>query len=437
MRYRRVVRTISSLRARVALAAAVVASLVGLGAAGAAAVLVEHFNAAAQDERLSGAAMLMQRELDLQGGDPRRHVDDEAAEIAPIGLRIALFEDGVRTSGAEDVAYAQEEGCSSRDGAEGRWRTCAVGTASRRVIVSTHRHEGMGRWPVWLAVGGAALLAAIASALASRALAGWALAPLTALGERIEKISDAAGDPDLGEPSGTEEVEVLRETIRGLLVRLGEAIERSRGFAASAAHELRTPLATMIAELDLEAEVTAPRSESLVRVRRTAGRLAVLVERLLQMTSGNANALVTEAVAIEDVVRELVAARPEADRARLDVVSRASGIVRGDETLLRIVVENLVDNALKFSPAQVEVIVEEDDDEVRLTVRDEGPGIDPSDADRLLRPFARGAQTSVPGHGLGLAIVSHAARLHGGSVRFVPRERGTELRVSLPIWTAR
>jgi signal transduction histidine kinase len=427
-----------SLRTRVATAAALVAALVGLVAAGVAAFLVEELEVAAQDQRLTDAASLMQREIDSEGGDPRAHVESEAIEIAPVGLRMALFERGVRTAGAPDLPNVDHEGCSSRTVASGRWRTCAVGTEARRVVVSTHREGERSRRGVLLvSVGAAALLAALVSALAGRALAGWALAPLTALGARIDEIRDATpGDAELGEASGTDEVDALRDTIRGLLGRLGEAIERSRGFAASAAHELRTPLATMMAELELAAEQSPQVGESLARVRRTVGRLSVLVERLLMIASGSANALATEAVALEDVVRDVLGARSAADRARVESVIEGPGMVRGDETLLRVVVDNLVDNALKFAPdSAVQVIVEETEAEVRLTVRDEGPGVDVATADRLLLPFARGA-SAVPGHGLGLAIVAHAVRLHGGDVCFVPRDTGAALRVTLPAWKA-
>ena len=151
--------------------------------------------------------------------------------------------------------------------------------------------------------------------------------------------------------------------------------------------------------------------------------------------------LVTEAVAMEDVVREVVAARPDAERARIVTDLESSGMVRGDEALLRIVVDNLIDNALKFSrTGDVRVRVDEQEREIRLTVQDEGPGIDPGEAERVLRPFTRGrgSDAAVPGHGLGLSIVAHAVRLHGGEVTFVPREGrdGAELRVTIPAWRA-
>jgi len=429
----------------VALAAALVAALVGLIAAGAAALLVEELGAGAQDQRLTDSASMMQHELDTEGGEARAHIEAEAIELAPVGLRIALFQNGLRVAGADDIPVPEREGCDTRSDAAGRFRSCAVGTVARRVVVSTHRAVEQSRRSVLLlSVAAAALLAALMSALASRALAGWALRPLTTLGEHIEKITDETpGNADLGEPGTTEEVEKLRETIRGLITRLGETIERSRGFAASAAHELRTPLATVMAELELAAEESPAVAGSLVRVRRTVGRLSVLVERLL-MSASTPGALAMEAVAMEDVVREVVAARAEVERVRLVPVFDASGMVRGDEALLRIVVDNLIDNALKFAPTgQVMVVVGEKGGTVRVTVSDEGPGIDPAEADRLLLAFTRGTRgnesATVPGHGLGLSIVAHAVRLHGGDVRFVVRETssgGAELRVTLPAWSA-
>lgn len=232
-------------------------------------------------------------------------------------------------------------------------------------------------------------------------------------------------------------MDALREAIRSLVTRLGEVVDRSRGFAASAAHELRTPLATMMAELELAAEESPQSAEALARVRRTVRRLSVLVERLLVIASGS-QVRVNDAVAMEDVVRETIAARRMNERARIVTRSDASGIVRGDEELLRVVVDNLIDNALKFGDhGKVTVEVSEDGASVLVSVRDEGPGIDPAEAEQLLKAFTRGSSADgavVPGHGVGLSIVAHGARIHGGEVVFVPRDIGAEVKIVLPIW---
>ncbi|RYG86736.1 ATP-binding protein, partial [bacterium] len=150
------------------------------------------------------------------------------------------------------------------------------------------------------------------------------------------------------------------------------------------------------------------------------------------------DARLVDAVALEDVVRDVVASRAEDLRARIAFHPEASGTVRGDETLLRALVENLVDNALKFDRSgAIAVTVSEDEANVFLSVRDEGPGVAPHEIEALLAPFVRGtAGSSAPGHGLGLAIVAHVVRLHGGVVRFVPRDSGAEISVSLPVWKA-
>ncbi|MDB4946054.1 MAG: putative two component system response sensor kinase rane-associated protein PhoR [Labilithrix sp.] len=433
----------TSLRARVAVATAVVAAVVGLVAAGVAFLVVERLELAAQDQRLVDAAEIMERLVKARPDQATHIADVEAAEVAAVGLHLALFEEGRWRGGADDVLPPLEDGCTTRINAAGRWRTCALGPPSRRVVVSALSASQRSQGLAYAAVLATAIIAALVSALVSRALAGWALAPLTALGERLERIpEDAPADADLGAAGTTSEVEALRDTIRALLGRLGAAVDRSHRFAASAAHELRTPLATMMAELDLAAEDSPQVAESLARVRRTVGRLSVLVERLLMGATGSAAALVTEAVAMEDVVREVIASRPEAERARLVPTIEASGMVRGDEALLRIIVDNLVDNALKFArTGPIDILVAESSGEVHVVVRDEGPGIDPSDANRLLLPFTRGrpvGAAAVPGHGLGLSIVAHAVRLHGGEVRFAsPREgrRGAELLVTLPAWS--
>lgn len=429
-----------SLRTRVAVASAILAALVGAAAAGVSAALVQRLELASHDERLTDAASLMERELASEGGDPRRHVDEEAVEIAPVGLHIALFENRERTAGARDVPYA-DVGCSSRSIGATQWRTCGSGELGQRIVVGMPLANDAGGLPTLLfAVAGATLLAMAIGVFVSRMLATWALAPLTALGSRIERITDATdGEPDLGDASGSVEVDALREAIRSLVTRLGEVVDRSRGFAASAAHELRTPLATMMAELELAAEESPQSAEALARVQRTARRLSVLVERLLVIASGS-TVRVNDAVAMEDVVRETVAARRKTERVRIVTKSEASGIVRGDEELLRVVVDNLIDNALKFGePGNVMVEVIEDGPSVVVSVRDEGPGIDPAEAERLLRAFTRGSSAAgavVPGHGVGLSIVAHGARIHGGEVVFVRRDIGAEVKIVLPIWKA-
>ena len=121
----------------------------------------------------------------------------------------------------------------------------------------------------------------------------------------------------------------------------------------------------------------------------------------------------------------------EQERARVSVTVEDAGMIRGDEALLGAIVDNLVDNSLKFSSGAVVLKVSAAPTQVTLEISDSGPGIPADQVEALLKPFARG-DTSVAGHGLGLAIISRAAELHRGSLSI----DGAHVRVTFPRWTA-
>jgi signal transduction histidine kinase len=412
-----------SLRFRVALSNAVTATLVGLGAAAVAAWLVSELTTASEDQRLRDIAYVMSEDLHDTSRTPQESVDDESREVAGLGVTIALFQDGVRRAGAESLRDPDRDGCFSvLDATGSEFRTCAVGTRARRVVVAAPRRVSDDeRAILFMSIAGAAALAALAGTLASRVLAG--------------VTSVAPAQSDLGAPSGVSEVEALRATLRDLLGRLGEALEQSRGFAVSAAHELRTPLALMTAEIELAAERAPAVAPELARVRKTLSRLTRLVERLLALASEPSPlADVREAVALEDVVRDVLGTYEPSQRDRVSASFEAPGMVRGDDALLRVAIDNLLENALKFDAAgTIHVAVSETAAASSLMVWDGGPGIEASEWSRLLRPFQRGS-VAAPGHGLGLPIAAHVVRLHRGELALEPSDRGTRILVTLPAW---
>jgi signal transduction histidine kinase len=115
-------------------------------------------------------------------------------------------------------------------------------------------------------------------------------------------------------------------------------------------------------------------------------------------------------------------------------------MVRGDPALLRAAVLNAVENALKFAPeGAVTVTVRASPQAVLVRVSDEGPGVPMGLRDALFAPFHRSAAARAagqPGHGVGLALIAHVTRAHGGEARFVDADRGATLEVSLPPWRA-
>ncbi len=111
--------------------------------------------------------------------------------------------------------------------------------------------------------------------------------------------------------------------------------------------------------------------------------------------------------------------------------------MRGDESLLAVLCENSVNNALLHaSPAAVRVVIDEREEDVFMDVIDQGPGIELSDRVRLFEPFQRGV-TAQQGAGLGLALVGQIARAHGGDAMFIDTAKGAHLRVRLPRWAPR
>ncbi|WP_148139225.1 sensor histidine kinase KdpD, partial [Corallococcus sp. AB018] len=239
-------------------------------------------------------------------------------------------------------------------------------------------------------------------------------------------------------PARYGEVNAVRTALVDLLTRLHEALDQSRRFAANAAHELRTPLTTLRAELELQAETPQPQDTALAleRMLRTVTSLGVLVERLMVLAEGTQGELaLSEPVSLSDLVEDVVRALPEGEQRRIDVDAGTRGIIPGDGHLLRQLVDNAVENALKFSNGgRVRVSLQQTGDAILLDVLDEGPGIAPEDSMRVFEPFYRtpSARAGKQGHGIGLSLVALVARAHRAHAEFLPSPRGAHLRLSFP-----
>ncbi len=161
-----------------------------------------------------------------------------------------------------------------------------------------------------------------------------------------------------------------------------------------------------------------------------------VLDRLLILAAPPDRIELKHAVALSEVVSQALPRLGEPQRLRVETID--DPMVRGDEALLVLLVENVVGNALKFSTAEVQVRVAAKDGRVILDVIDDGPGVAPEERDRVFDPFHRGrAATDVDGQGIGLALVAHVAALHGGGARFLAVARGAHLQVDLPAWSER
>ncbi|MBI2376123.1 MAG: HAMP domain-containing histidine kinase [Deltaproteobacteria bacterium] len=209
-------------------------------------------------------------------------------------------------------------------------------------------------------------------------------------------------------------------------LELAELARKREAMVLEVSHDLRTPLTSVKGAADnLIDGIAGPLGESQLEyvaiIRDHAARLIGAIGRLLETARDASAPVVLQPTPVElgDLTREVVRSlQPIAEERRVEVeVSDAKVQTRADPEKLRKVIENLVGNALKFTNpgGSVRVAVEQDDADVRITVRDTGVGIPRSDLDRVFDRFYRGHEDR-PGSGLGLSITRDLVRLHGGEV---------------------
>jgi two-component system, OmpR family, sensor histidine kinase MtrB len=244
--------------------------------------------------------------------------------------------------------------------------------------------------------------------------------PLQLLSAGAQQL--AAGDlsvrlPDTGDP----DLDPISDSFNEMAVAVASRIDRERRFVANVSHELRSPLTTVVGTAELlesHREAFGPREARLVTsLAGQARRLSRILLDLLEISSVTASAPVQrDATDVAALAQQVLLAR-----------NLEPGLVVGDRPLVvtdarRVerVLANLIDNATRHGQGVRQVLVVQAGDHVRIHVDDAGPGIDPSGADRLFEPFARGERAEehrVEGAGLGLAIVRDQVDAIGASIR--------------------
>jgi len=270
---------------------------------------------------------------------------------------------------------------------------------------------------------------------------GHGLLPLGRLRRQIESRSHRDLTP-LDEPRTPREVRPLIHAINGLMGRLQSAISAQQNFIADAAHQLRTPLAGLKthAELALRERTVDGMRDRVRALMLATDRSAHLANQLLSLARAEPEAGSTAtmepfdlAALSREVTSEFV---PSAIEASLDLgASGGDGpvMIHGNPVLVRELLRNLVDNAVRYTPAggRVTVQVEYKPPHGVLVVEDDGPGIPPEHRERVFERFQRLATNAPEGCGLGLAIVREIADLHaaGITVSSGASDRGTRISV--------
>ena len=262
------------------------------------------------------------------------------------------------------------------------------------------------------------------------------LTPLTRLTSQLENRSVNALSP-IGMTQAPTEVHALVQAINGLLGEVARNVNQEKRFINDAAHQLRTPLAGLISQVELaQHDTTDPvLGARLTKVRTGAERSAHLVHQLLTLarteTTARRDTLDLAALARE-VAREWT---PRAVAAGVDLGFEGDEhrSVQGDALQLREAMANLIDNALRYTPrgSSVTLRVEAADKDTRLVVEDNGPGLSDHGMAHVFQRFWR-AHEQPGGCGLGLAIVREIARRHGGDAQ-VERVAPQGLRVVLTL----
>ncbi|WP_165064960.1 heavy metal sensor histidine kinase [Paludisphaera rhizosphaerae] len=288
----------------------------------------------------------------------------------------------------------------------------------------------------------------VLSTLGGYWLAGRALAPVGRMTAAAQRISAANLGERIEVAHEGDELGRLATTLNDMLDRIDQAFVAARRFTADAAHELKTPLASLRAEA--EVALILPRSpedyrEALRSVVEEAERLSRLAERLLLLSGDDAGVeLPRRSFRLDEIVREAVdkASQTAADLGvSLRMEELPEAIVAGDSDLLRQVFDNLIENALKYTPAGGAVTIRGHNDDSRAVfeVSDTGVGIPADSLPRVFDRFYRvdaSRSRRTGGTGLGLSIVRAVVERHGGSVETesTPGE-GSTFQVVLPVAT--
>ena len=269
---------------------------------------------------------------------------------------------------------------------------------------------------------------------------GRTLAPVEAIRAQADAITGSALDRRVPEPPHQDEIGRLARTVNAMLGRLQESAERQRRFVADAAHELRSPVASMRAQLEVasdgggEGDVT----QLIPDLLDDTLRMQRLVDQLLLLArSDGAPHAPQRSVDLDDIVGAVAADDAQARGVAIDLSAVEAVQLIGDPILLEQMVRNLIENAVAHAEQEVRVGLRVTDRDAILVVSDDGPGIPADRREEVFHRFVRldtARDRAHGGVGLGLSIVAEVVRAHRGTIEVGAAETGgAEFEVRLPL----
>jgi heavy metal sensor kinase len=303
---------------------------------------------------------------------------------------------------------------------------------------------------VWALLGVIVIVLVAVAGVAGYLLAGRALRPVHVIASTARELSEQSLHRRIELNLPADELGELVNTFNDMLARLEASFDSLRRFTADAAHELRAPLTILRTEAEVALSRERPAAEyreSIVSLLQELERLSRTAEQLLLLARADAGSLAGghASVDLTDLVEETV------DRWRAVAATRAitvsadapgQAVIQGDNDLLRRMLDNLIDNAIRHAPdgGRVTVALADLGGTAELSVTDSGSGVDPALRETVFERFTRAdpaRQRETGGAGLGLALCAAIAQAHGGSIRLdAGAGAGARFVVRLPILPA-
>nr|WP_296449653.1 ATP-binding protein [Rhodoferax sp. UBA5149] len=434
-------RPLASLQARLLVLVLGLVTVVWLGAALLTWYDARHELGELLDGHLAQAAALLVVQQSKADGDGDEDDDDGVADAPSLHkyapqVAFQVFHEGRLVSRSVNAGTTPMSTKSSgfvtvRLPDDAQWRVFAARGAERDVQVYVGEQTASRNGILWAVL--RSVLLPLVFALPLLALAGWwavrrGLSPLRQLSHVLGHRQPQALEPVvLGDmPS---EMRPLVQALNELFERIGRMMAFERRFTADAAHELRTPIAAIRAQAQVALGAgadAAQRDHALQTTLAGCDRATRLVEQLLMLARLEATPF-SAAEPVLTVDLSAVARRVAADLApaalarhqTLELVAKAPCVVAGDDMLVAVLVRNLIDNAMRYSPegAQIQVCVATESGQPQLRVEDSGPGMTEPEMARLGERFYRVLGHAQPGSGLGWSIVKRIADVFGAQVR--------------------
>lgn len=371
------------------------------------------------------------QEQSLRAIDEALREEFEMGQVPELAPRILVWREGqlvykspnapsgIRSAGPEqmEVVYVKGQAWRSRSLVEGATRVTVLEVGGAWQFFITINSRGYYLLPLLISLPFLLLPAWLSIRLAMRP---WRKVAQEVASRGPQDLRPLAFKPPHGE------LAALVDNINALLQRVDTSAARERSFIADATHELRTPLAAMRVNVEaLQGQTHDPRQQELLDgILNSGNRAARLVGQLLQLTRNEVQAEGGERqpqvldVLLQDRLAAL-SGLAQAGDIELELLASVSLRVPGQRESLVSLIDNLVENAIKYSPrgSSVTVSLHAERSQAVLHVADQGPGIAPALYERVFDRFFRAPQQGQPGSGLGLSIVASVVRQHGGSIQ--------------------